>query len=163
MLFLTIKFTPRTVIFPLVFLVVLINMPLSENYRQLRLKIDMVIQKRFYPFYEFGEYISYDDEMLMYVSPTIPAGLGFFSRDLYTMYTIFDLHFGENSLPRNFTYSPKPEKIFDHILAGEFDYVFLTERDWKNLHPSIDPTPQIATVCEIFHDQGKPLVFLDCN
>ncbi|MBW8010641.1 MAG: hypothetical protein FVQ83_05275 [Chloroflexi bacterium] len=164
MLITTEKFTTRTVIIPLVCLIALVSTPVLENYQQIKdTSNELVVQTRFYPFYEFGEHISFDEEMLMYVSPNIPAELGFFSKDINTLYTLFDLYFGEKTSAGNFTYSPAPEDVLDHILAGQFDFIFLTEGDWTNLDPSVDPTPQIASVCEIFHDEDKPLVFLDCS
>ena len=123
---------------------------------------ERVIQTRFYPLEIYGNQIVLSKDMLIYISPNVPDQLTFFSRDIDTIRTIFDLHFLAATTRDNYSTSPAVDNITDSILDRKYNYLFLTLDDWQDLTILAENQKEILQICNLSQDLSQNLVFLDC-
>ena len=158
------RFTLYTVMFPVLCLAVMLQSPILENYNAVQwAPQNGLIQKRFYPLDRFSERVDFDENSLVFIASDIPERTDFFSDNIDTIYTIFNIYFKTNSGRQNFFIQPVSALSASRILNDRIDYLFLSEEDWQTLGADPVQTNQILEQCSIYFDERESLVLLDCR
>lgn len=150
------------VFIPVFCIIALLFHPIKRNYREMTVPApNTSFQYIFYPFEKFQDKIEPRQDMLFYVSKSLPNELNLASDNIDTLYSAFDLQFKTSTGRDTFTYQPPINQLEESIISGSFTYLLLTENDWESL--DIERYSRIQDMCKVYYDKEKPIILLDCT
>ncbi|MEZ0397252.1 MAG: hypothetical protein ABWK53_12590 [Anaerolineales bacterium] len=142
-LFLTKHETPSGWFIPIFCIVGLLTSPLLANARLLFIEHPNQALARFdfYPFSQFAAHIEVapatriyvDSDISAYVQESNRLQVPMLATDRNELTSMFNVYFDARAGASQFSLSSSPEEIAADLLAGDYDYAFLTVPHWSSL------------------------------
>ena len=150
------------IIFPVVCIFALQLAPLMYNQKYIfRIPYTTnVFNEEYSSFITYQDQIHYSPGMKMYFSISIPTEANALSYNRDELSAMFNIYFNGRASRPNFILGLEPKKIGGEITAEKFDYVLLSNADWKLVSADLVREKEIQQMYKIYPDPAELVILL---
>ena len=150
------------VIFPTICIFTLLLAPLMYNQKYIfRIPYTTnIFNEEYSSFITYRDQIHYSAGMKMYFSVSIPTEANALSYNRDELSAMFNIYFNGRSGRSNFILGLQSNKIAGEITAEKFDYVLLSNADWKLVSADFVREKEIQQTYNIYPDPAELVILL---
>lgn len=156
------KMTWLNIILPVICILALLLAPLMYNQKYIfRIPYTTnLFNQEYAPFITYRNQIHYSTGMKMYFSISIPTEANVLSYNRDELSAMFNIYFNGRTSRSNFILGLQSNKMAGEITAEKFDYVLLSNADWKQVSADLDWEKEIQQMYMIYPDPAGQVILL---
>jgi hypothetical protein len=150
------------ILFPVVCIFALLLAPLMYNQKYIFRNpfTTDIFNQQYAPFITYRDQIHYSQGMKMYFSISIPTEANALSYNRDELSAMFNVYFNGRASRPNFILGLKSDEIAKEITAETFDYVLLSNADWKLVLADFYREKEIQQMYKIYPDPAEQVILL---